>query len=159
TMLLVVMGLAGEAARHGLGAQQIVMILPYIIPSLLPYTIPATLLLTVCIVYGRMSGDHEVTAIKAAGINPLSVLLPSFALGTVLSLATFFLTDQFIPWGRANIERVVTMAMEDIFLDVLRANNSYNDSAHGISINVTRVDDRTLIKPIFRYSLPDGGVA
>src|SRR5689334_18167924 len=113
TMLLVVMGVVQEAAKNGLGAQQILKILPYIVPSLLPFTIPATLLLTVCIVYGRMAGDHEIGAIKAAGINVLAVLLPSFVLGGVLSLGTFVLTDQFIPWARANIEYVVAQEMED----------------------------------------------
>lgn len=159
TVLLVVMGVAGEAAKNGLGAEQILKIIPYIIPSLLPYTIPATLLLTVCIVYGRMAGDNEITAIKSAGINVYAVLVPSFVLGAVLSLGTFILTDQFIPWGRANIERVVTLAMEDIFLDLLRANGSYYDHPHGISIVVARVDDRTLIAPIFRYRLANGDVA
>jgi lipopolysaccharide export system permease protein len=174
TVLLVFMGVAGEAAKHGLGARQIVQIIPWIIPSLLPYTIPATLLLTVCIVYGRMAGDHEIWAIKAAGINIFAVLGPSFVMGAVLSLATFILTDQFIPMGRARIERIVTLAMEDIFIDLLRANNTYNDPAHGISIVVTRVDERArkgsrrtanserepwLINPIFRYRLPSGEVA
>ncbi|HEY3967951.1 MAG TPA: LptF/LptG family permease [Planctomycetaceae bacterium] len=160
TMLLVVMGVASEAASKGLGVEQIVRIIPYIVPSLLPYTIPATLLLTVCIVYGRMAGDNEITAIKAAGINVLAVLIPSFVLGAVLSLGTFILTDQFIPWGRAKIENVVTQAMEDIFLDMLRSNNAYHDPAHGISILVASVeprkspDDRPkLIRPMFRYRL------
>ncbi len=161
TVLLVVMGVAGEAAKNGLGAAQIFQILPYIIPSLLPYTIPATLLLTVCIVYGRMAGDHEITAIKAAGINIFNILVPSFVLGAALSLGTFILTDQFIPWARANIETVITLAMEDIFLDMLHANNSYNDSTNGISILVSgvRKSDRTLIKPIIRYRLEHGEVA
>jgi lipopolysaccharide export system permease protein len=159
TMLLVVMGVAGEAAKNGLGFWQIVKILPYIVPSLLPYTIPATLLLTVCIVYGRMAGDHEVTAIKAAGINIICILIPSFVLGAILSLGTFILTDQFIPWARANIETVITLAMEDIFLDMLHANSSYNDSTHGVSILVSGVHNRTLIKPIIRYRLEHGEVA
>ncbi|HLJ12447.1 MAG TPA: LptF/LptG family permease, partial [Planctomycetaceae bacterium] len=79
--------------------------------------------------------------------------------GAILSLGTFVLTDQFIPMGRANIERVITLAMEDIFLDLLRANNSYSDPAHGVSIIVSRVDGRTLVGPIFRYKLQDGDVA
>ena len=166
TMLLVVMGVAGEAASKGLGMEQILRIIPYIVPSLLPYTIPATLLLTVCIVYGRLAADNEVTAIKAAGINVLTVLIPSFVLGAVLSLGTFILTDQFIPWGRAKIENVVTQAMEDIFLDMLRSNNAYHDAAHGISILVSGVtprkspDDRPkLLRPMFRYRLTGGEFA
>ncbi len=161
TVLLVCMGVAGEAAKNGLGLWQIVQILPYIVPSLLPYTIPATLLLTVCIVYGRMAGDHEITAIKAAGIDVSCVLIPSFVMGAALSLGTFILTDQFIPWARANIESVITLAMEDIFLDMLHANSSYNDAGHGVSILVSgvRMQDRTLIKPIIRYRLERGEVA
>src|SRR5215471_8403059 len=159
TVLLVVVGVVGEAAKNGLGAGEIVAIVPWVIPSLLPYTIPAVFLLTVCIVYGRMAGDHEIGAIKAAGINILAVLGPSFVLGAALSLGTFILTDQFVPLGQARIERVVALAMEKIFLDVLRANSSYNDPEHGISIMVTRVHERTLIKPIFRYRVADGEVA
>ena len=159
TVLLVVMGVAGEAAKKGLGVKQILQITPWVIPSLLPYTIPATLLLTVCVVYGRMAGDHEISAIKAAGINVLAILLPSFVMGAILSLGTFILTDQFIPMGRAQIERIVTLAMEDIFLDLLRANNTYNDPAHGISINASHVVGRTLVDPVFRYRLPNGEVA
>src|SRR5262245_39341991 len=106
-----------------------------------------------------MAGDHEIAAIKAAGINVFAVLGPSFVMGALLSLGTFILTDQFIPMGRAQIERIVTLAMEDIFLDLLRANNTYNDSQHGISIIVTRVDGRTLVHPVFRYRLPNGDVA
>src|SRR5262245_11006360 len=106
-----------------------------------------------------MAGDHEIAAIKAAGINVFAVLGPSFVMGAILSLGTFILTDQFIPMGRARIERIVTLAMEDIFLDVLRANNSYNDPTHGISITVSGVRGRTLIRPIFRYRLSSGDVA
>src|SRR5439155_26502317 len=99
-------------------------IVPWMIPSVLPYTIPATLLLTVCIVYGRMAGDREIAAIKAAGIAVWAILIPSFFLGAVLSVGTFVLTDQLIPLGRANIERIITLAMEDIFLDLLATNSS-----------------------------------
>src|SRR6187397_2363389 len=80
TMLLVVVGVVQEAAKNGLGPEQILEILPYIVPSLLPFTIPATLLLTVCVVYGRMSGDQEVTAAKAAGISVWTLLVPSLIL-------------------------------------------------------------------------------
>lgn len=157
TILLVVVGVVGEATRSGLGPVQIVKILPYIVPSLLPFTIPATLLLTVCVVYGRMSGDQEITAAKAAGINVFALLWPSFFLGAVLSVCTLVLTDQFIPWARMNIERIITLAMEDIFLDMLRQRNQINDTEHGIAITVTRVDGKKLITPTFRITQPAGG--
>ncbi len=157
TLMLVFVGVVGEAAKHGLGPNQIVDILPYIIPSLLPFTIPATLLLTVCVVYGRMASDNEITATKAAGINIFTLLWPSFFLGAALSLGTLILTDQFIPWARLNIERIVTFAMEDIFLEQLSTKNQASSPDQGISITVLRIDGKRLVSPTFRYTPPNGG--
>lgn len=156
TVILVLVGVVSEATQNGLGPLQIIEILPYIIPSLMPFTIPATALLTACVVYGRMAGDQEITAIKAAGINILAILWPAFFLGTVLSLCTLLLTDQFVPWARYQIEKVVTLAMEDIFLDVLRTRNKFIDMEHGLVVTAHGAVGRKLIQPTFRYTAPGG---
>jgi lipopolysaccharide export system permease protein len=156
TLLLVVVGVVGEAAKSGLGPKQIVEILPYVVPGLLPFTIPATLLLTTCVVYGRMSGDQEITATKAAGVSVMALLWPALILAAFLSLATFILTDQFIPWSRVNIQRIVTEAMEEIFLDILRTKQQLNDVDRGISITVMGVDGKKLIQPTFQYESKGG---
>ncbi|MGH7130128.1 MAG: LptF/LptG family permease, partial [Planctomycetaceae bacterium] len=152
TVLLVFVGVFREVSENGLGPLQVLRILPFVVPSLLPFTIPATLLLTVCIVYGRMAGDQEITAAKAAGINVLSLLAPSLVLGVVLSVCAFFLTDRAIPWAVANIQRTVTLAMEDIFLDMLRTQHYVINRDEGFSITVMRVEGKRLIKPTFRYT-------
>lgn len=156
TGLLVIVGIIGEATKSGLGPEQIFDILPFIIPSLLPFTIPATFLLTVCVVYGRLAGDNEITAVKAAGINVIVTLQPAFVMAAILSLGTFYLTDQVIPWARANVERVIVTAMEDIFLGILREKNHFSDPGRGIAISVRRVEGTRLIEPHFRYGLPGG---
>lgn len=155
-ILLMFVGVVGEAWKNGLGPEQIFQILPYVVPSLLPFTIPATLLLSVCIVYGRMAGDHEITALKAAGISVTSVLTPALFLGGLLSLCTLVLTDQFIPWARARIQHTVTAAMEDIFLDLLRSQNHLVDARTGLSVSAQAVEGRVLVKPTFRYRAQGG---
>ena len=152
TLLLVFVGVLGQVREHGLGPWQVVQVLPFVVPMLLPYTIPVTLLLTVCVVYGRMAGDREIIATKAAGIHVLRLMWPSFFLGGLLSIASLLLADQIIPWANGNIERIVTMAMEDIFLDLLRTQNQVNIREAGVSITVMGVRDRTLLYPVFRYS-------
>lgn len=151
TVLLVFVGVFREVNESGLGPVQALEILPFVVPSLLPFTIPATLLLTVCVVYGRMAGDQEVTAAKAAGINVLSLLWPSFVLAAVLSLCSLVLADRVIPWAVANIQRTVSLAMEDIFLDVLRSRGQLVDEDRGFSITVMGVEGKTLIRPTFHY--------
>ncbi len=156
TVMLVFVGVFREAQQSGLGAVQIVQILPYIIPSLLPYTIPATLLLAVCVVYGRLSGDLEIVAAKSAGINPLSLLLPAFGLGVVLAAGSFVLSDRIIPWAVTQMQQKISDALEDIFLDRLRVQHHISDPAQGYSISVMEVRGKTLILPTFQY-LPRGG--
>jgi len=156
TLMLTFVGVVGEATRNGLGPKLILQILPFIVPSLMPFTIPATLLLTVTVVYGRMSGDQEVTAIKAAGINVLSIIMPSIIMGLVLSLGTFVLTDQFIPWAKSRSKQIIAAGMEEIFLDILKAKHKFSDDQRGLSISVTGVDGRKLINPNIRIKPNDG---
>jgi lipopolysaccharide export system permease protein len=156
TMLLVFVGVFGEARRFDLGIWQILQIMPFVVPSLMPYTIPATLLLTVCVVYGRMAGDNEIIAVRAAGIHIYHLIWPSLFLAGILSIGALFLTDQIIPWSFTNIERIITLALEDIILDKFRTENQINDRDHGITINVTGVKGRTLIRPTIRYKPKEG---
>lgn len=149
TVLLVFVGVFQQASESGLGPVQLFEILPYIVPSMLPFTIPAALLLTVSLVYGRMAGDLEVTAAKAAGISVATLLWPSFVMGAVLSACCLVLSDQAIPWALANIQRTVVAAMEDIILDHLRTDRQFTDRQHGLHVVVVDVRDRTLIKPVF----------
>lgn len=159
TVMLVFVGVVQEASARGLGPMQILEILPYIVPSMLPFTIPAALLLTVCVVYGRLAGDQEVTAAKAAGISVLSLLWPSLFLGAMLSAGSLLLTDQAIPWAVTNIENTIVLAMEDIFLDRLRNDHQYRDPDRGIVVTVQRVEGRKLIGPIFHFRHSKGKTA
>ncbi|MDA0834779.1 MAG: LptF/LptG family permease [Planctomycetota bacterium] len=156
TFLLMFVGVAQEASASGLGPEQVLKILPWVVPSLLPFTIPATLLLTVCVVYGRMSSDQEITAAKAAGINVLSLLSPAILLGGILSVGSLILADQLIPMAVSQIQGIVTLAMEDIFLDMLRNNHQVVNKEFGLVVNVRDVRGKTLIMPTFRYSRPGG---
>jgi lipopolysaccharide export system permease protein len=151
TVILVFIGVFREASEHGLGPEQILAILPFIVPSLLPFTIPATMLLTVCVVYGRMSGDQEITACKSAGINVMALIWPSLAMGAVLSVSSFFLTDQAIPWAMSRIQWIVVHSMEEIFFDRLKSQHQFIERKQGIIISTMDVDNRTLIKPTITY--------
>jgi lipopolysaccharide export system permease protein len=155
TCLLVFVGIFSQVKENGLGPWELLQILPFVAPSLLPYTVPATMLLTVCVVYGRLAGDGELIAAKAAGIHVFSLLWPSYFLGALLSVGALLLMDQVIPWSYGNIERIVTLSMENIFLDLLRTQNQVHLKERGITITVMDVRDRTLINPLFRYA-PNG---
>ena len=151
TVLLVFVGVFQQASQSGLGPMQLIRILPYIVPSLLPFTIPAALLLTVSIVYGRLAGDLEITAAKAAGISVSSLLWPSFVVGAALSAFSLILIDQAIPWAVGNIQRTVVEAMEEIVLDRLKTERQFGDRRSGLHVTVESVEGRVLKRPVFQY--------
>ncbi|HEX7379520.1 MAG TPA: LptF/LptG family permease, partial [Pirellulales bacterium] len=55
TLLMLVYGLVKQARDQGLGPEQVLRLIPYILPEMMRYTIPATLLFATACVYGRMS--------------------------------------------------------------------------------------------------------
>ena len=76
----------------------------------------------------------------------------STTLGLVLAITSFGMTNYAIPWAMGNIERIVTQAAEDIFLDILRAQHHFSEPEKGYSITVQQVSPGgTLINPTFRY--------
>lgn len=151
TVLLVFVGVFQQATDRGLSPEDVLKILPYVVPSMLPFTIPAALLLTISVVYGRIAGDQEFTAAKAAGIHPRSLMWPALFLGGTLSVFSLVLTDQVIPWSVGKIEQHIAAVMEDILLDQLRSELQFTDPSHRFHVTVSGVQDRTLMNPVIRY--------
>jgi len=148
TVLVNVVGVFQTATERGLAAPQVWEVLPYIVPSMMPFTIPAALLLTVCLVYGRLAGDQEVTAAKAAGVSVMTVLWPSILLGIVLSVLSFVLTDRVIPWALDQMEKRIVQMVEDVFFERLRTDHSFIDRQRGLEITVLDIRGKTLVSPV-----------
>src|SRR5262249_23494599 len=79
--LIVFAGIISEAMKSGAGPMQLLAAIPLILPGLLPYTVPTTTLFATCIVYGRLSADNEILALKAAGVHIWHVVWPALVLG------------------------------------------------------------------------------
>lgn len=153
TAMLLIYGLVKQARDQGLGPQQVVLLIPYILPDMLRYTIPATILFAASSVYGRMSGSNEVVAIKSLGISPMAVIWPCFILSFLLSLLTVWLNDVAVTWGQSGIQRVVIESVEDIVYTMLRTQRSY--TTRNISIMVKGVEGKRLIQPTFNITSDD----
>ena len=69
----------------------------YLIPFLLSYTIPMSILASTLLVFGRMSSDNEITAMRATGINLYTLSIPLIILGLLFSLFSIILNDLVIP--------------------------------------------------------------
>jgi lipopolysaccharide export system permease protein len=69
----------------------------YLLPSLFSFTMPIATLSGVLLSVGRMSGDNELIAIRASGINLFRLLVPVIMIGLIISLCCVILNNEIIP--------------------------------------------------------------
>ena len=143
-MLLV--GLAQKAREYGIGPDVVVQLVPFLIPEALMFAIPATSLFSVCVVFGRMAADNEVTALESLGLSKSMVILPALLMSLGLSLGAVWLNDVAYAWSHFGIERVVLNSTDRIVYSVLQQEGSFKSDQ--FSIEVSRVEGRTLYHPV-----------
>lgn len=79
----------------------------FLIPFLLSYTIPMSALSATLLVFGRLSSDNEITAMRAHGINLYRVILPLIISGAMLSLFSIILNDRILPESHFASRKIV----------------------------------------------------
>lgn len=148
-------GVVQQMIAEGLGPLAIIQLMPYFLPLALQFAVPATLLFAVCSVYGRMSADNEIIALKSVGLSPSRVMTPTLILAFLFSPLAVWTSDLAVSWGKPGINRVIMNSIEEIVYRVLRNHRSYSTSK-GFSIHVQDVQDRWLIQPTINLH-PDNG--
>ena len=143
-----------EGLNRGLPPEVIAETLPYMMPEMLGITIPIAFLLAVTTVFNRMAGANEITALKAAGISPVKVLMPVLVIGLILSVVTTSFYELAATWCRPKVQEVVTRSIDRIAYGTLKKNRSFKSSQ--FSIAVSHVEGRTLVRPAITI-LPKGG--
>jgi lipopolysaccharide export system permease protein len=68
-----------------------------LIPNFVAVILPITTFVVVQFVYQRLSGDRELTVMRAAGLSPLALARPALALGVAVTAACFVLNLWIVP--------------------------------------------------------------
>lgn len=79
--------------------QLVFSLLIFMLPPFLTLTLPMALLVAVLLVGGRLAGDLEVTALRAAGVSPLRLFRPFAAAALVITGLILSLTLLVNPWA------------------------------------------------------------
>lgn len=87
---------------RGVPIQDTFYILLLALPGMIGYTIPTSVLMAVLVVFGSLSQNNELRAMKASGVNLLHVVVPTLIAGMILSAAMFVFNDQIA--SNANFE-------------------------------------------------------
>jgi lipopolysaccharide export system permease protein len=83
-----------------------VLIFLWSLPAQIVLCIPMALLLGTLLAIQRLSGESEITALKAAGITFARIVAPLLAVGIVMSFVTLFLQEQVVPFSNDQVTRI-----------------------------------------------------
>jgi lipopolysaccharide export LptBFGC system permease protein LptF len=118
---IVLPGLSVAAVHRlqGAGVEAMLKFLPLLAADLVPFLVPMSFLLAVVSTFGRMAADHEWTALRMAGINPIWTLVPCAILALLLGLGTNHLLTSLTPrWSlkqRTQKHELVADALRTLF--------------------------------------------
>ncbi|MCX5903219.1 MAG: LPS export ABC transporter permease LptF [Proteobacteria bacterium] len=85
--------------NKGVGLDEVIKLIIYLLPSFFMLTIPMSVLLATLIALGRLSADGELIAMKASGISLYQILPPFIALCVTGFLLTNMLSLLLLPQG------------------------------------------------------------
>jgi lipopolysaccharide export system permease protein len=83
----------------------VLQLLVYMLPSFMAHTLPMALLVAVLLAGGRLAGDLEIIAFKAAGVSTLRLFRPVLAAAVVVAGATAILTLVVNPIASEEFQR------------------------------------------------------
>ena len=80
------------------------------LPEIIVLTFPMASLLGTIMAYNRLSGDSEITAMRAGGVSILSLVLPALIMGLVTSGVTVAITEFLVPNANYQAEQIMYQA-------------------------------------------------
>lgn len=97
---------------QGAATLDVVKLIIYILPSFLLLGIPMSLLVSVLIVYGRMTMDHETTVLMVSGAPFSWVARPAAVFGAICFIASLFVSLHLFPMSNSLFRQTLYKALQ-----------------------------------------------
>ena len=123
----------------GLPASTVIEIFVLNLAWVLSLSIPMAVLVASLMTFGRMSGDQEITAVKAAGISPLSLMRPVLLVALLLSVLMVVFNNWVLPEANhrsVELMNAVSRKKPHVFIDAGRLITQFP----GVQLWVNRID-------------------
>ncbi|MDX2230710.1 MAG: LptF/LptG family permease [Leptolyngbyaceae cyanobacterium bins.349] len=81
------------------------------LPFFVGYAFPMSMLLSCLMVYGRLSGDSELIALRSCGVSVYRLVAPAIAVGLLVTAINFALNESFVPAANRQAEEILQQAI------------------------------------------------
>src|SRR5712671_691367 len=92
--------LSDMLVNRAVGVDVIAKFILLVMPAVLSFSLPMAMLATALLVFGRMSADNEITAMRASGIGLGHVAAPVILLATLTGLLCLYINTTLSPHCR-----------------------------------------------------------
>lgn len=99
-------GLATELNLDSVPFSAVLQFIVYKTPEFLNLTLPAGMSLAAALAITRLARESELTAMRAAGVRILRVVLPIAIFGTFVAVGNFYLVEKVIPRTTREANRI-----------------------------------------------------
>ncbi len=93
--------------NKGVNILSVLNLFLYLMPYLLSFTVPMSVLTATLLVFGRLSGDNEITAMRASGISIYKIYQPVILFALLLSFALVPLNDRLLPKAHFETRKIL----------------------------------------------------
>jgi len=125
----------------GIGLGEILKSCLYLFPYLMVFTLPMAATVGIILAFMRLTVDHEMMALKTAGLSYVRLLLPILGFSLVVALVTMFLTTYGSPWGQRSTRELLTEMVKKR-ADLGLQEQTFNTDFHKLTLFVNRVAPR-----------------
>lgn len=112
----------------------------YLLPSFLVITVPMAVLLAALSAYGRLAGDNEVLALRAAGWSLYRLIVPALLLGGLAAAVGTYLSLVALPWGNHGF-RDLLFRLSRTKATLALTEGLFSAELNGLILYVQEVDD------------------
>ncbi|MBD2020950.1 LptF/LptG family permease [Leptolyngbya sp. FACHB-36] len=122
-------------------------------PYFISLAFPMSILLSCLMVYGRLSGDSELIALRSCGVSVYRLITPAIVMGLIVTGITFAFNEAIVPAANLQASRTLDQALNREQPTFQERNIVYQEFRKGRQANDERIDQ---LSRIFYASEYDG---
>lgn len=104
--------MVGFVMAGQIGLDTFFYLMGLLVPYVAAYALPMGVLLGVLLVLGRLSSQHEITAMRAAGMSFFYIARPVFVFGVLAAMAALVINFEFMPRARTAYKQILAEAVQ-----------------------------------------------
>src|SRR6202163_626109 len=93
--------------NHDVPLEYLISFIAYILPFSLIFTIPWGLLTAILLVFGRLSADNELTALRSNGVSVIRICIPLAVLAVICTAISIWLNVDVAPAAQEKLRSTI----------------------------------------------------